>query len=298
MVLLTALFFYGILPLVGAWRVRRRWMLFRQDVLAALGAPEVDFPLLQTGHVVPSGRHRLTGALEAFEGSDRLWIGNDRVSVAVSLVHTPVFFLDGSETTEDTADPPRRVEAPSLGALLEGTQFLVSGDLVADQAGQLHFASDPGSGSRLLVLAFEGDPTTVLRRALVAGRPVIDHWNSWTPVSVGLGITVLLILAWLQWGVLGGTGPLALALAFVPSTFFLPPGIAFFYGFGRFWARGRRLRAEADLRRTLPRSSREPWSKEFRTTALVWESVAHVFLTAGIVGNTLLLVWLVRLWVP
>jgi len=272
-------------------------MLFRQDVLAALGALEVDFPLLQTGHVVPSGRHRLTGTLEAFEGSDRLWIGNDRVSVAVSLVHTPVFFLEGSETADEPPDPPRRVEASSLGALLEGTQFLVSGDLQADSAGQLHFASDPGAG-RLLVLAFEGDPTTVLRRALVAGRPVIDHWNSWTPISVGLGITALLILAWLQWGALGRSGPLALALAFVPSTFFLPPGIAFFYGFGRFWGRARRLRAEADIRRTQTGSSRQPHSRAFRTKALVWESVAHGFLTAGIVGNTLLLFWLVELWLP
>lgn len=297
MVLFTALIFYAFLPLVGAWRVRRRWMLFRQDVLGALGAPEVDFPLLQTGHVVPSGRHRLTGALEAFEGSDRLWIGNDRVSVAVSLVHTPVYFLEASEG-DDAGEPPRRVEASSLGTLLEGTQFLVSGDLVADSAGQLHFASTPSSGGRLLVLAFEGDPTTVLRRALLAGRPMIDHWNSWTPVSVGLGITVLLVLSWLQWGALGGTGPLALALAFVPSTFFLPPGIGFFYGFSRLWARGRRLRAEADLRRTQPRTAGEATTKGFRTKALVWETLAQVSLTMGVIGNTLLLVWLVGLWLP
>ena len=92
-VLLVALVFYGVLPLVGAWRARRSWARFRESTLNALRAPEVDFSVLQSDGGLSPGTFRLTGTLEAFEGSDRLWVGNDRVSAAVSLRGVPVYFL-------------------------------------------------------------------------------------------------------------------------------------------------------------------------------------------------------------
>lgn len=291
-ILLVALVFYGLFPLVGAWRIRRSWARFRESARQALGFPEVDFSLLQTEDDLPSAPLRLTGTLEAFEGVDRLWIGNNKVSAAVSLRGVPVYFLDElPDTTGIGVDPPRKAEAASLGALPEGTQFLVSGSLVRDDRKLVHFAAGPDRN--LLVLAFEGDPKTVLTRAISTGRPVVDLWNSWTPVSLGLGFLLLLILAYIELRPDGhrGSGLVGLALALLPATFFLPPGILFFYGFARLWGRARDQRARDDL----------AWAQERgpgRSSKATWcEAVSLLALVLGTLLNAGLLVVLLRLWI-
>ena len=295
-IVLVALIFYAVLPLVGAWRVRRSWAQFRENTMNALRAPEVDFSVLQAEGPLPATTLRLTGTLEAFEGSDRLWVGNGSVSAAVSLRGVPVYFLD--ERPEPFAlgvEPPRKAEAASLGALPEGTQFLVSGALARDAKGLVHFAARPDRD--LLVLAFEGDASSVLERAVYSGRPVIDHWNSWTPVSVGLGFLLLLVLSYAELRPSGDreTGLVGLALALLPSTFFLPPGIVLFYGFARLWSRARDLRARSDVART--HSASAPADKANRSAGRC-ELASQAALFLGVVLNAGLLVSLLRLWVP
>jgi len=297
-ILLVALVFYGIVPLWGAWRVRKSWNRFRTSGIEALESPEVDFSLLQSPDRLPAHAVRLTGTLEAFEGEDRLWIGNDRVSMAVSLRGTPVYFLDEEPNPFAVGvEPPRKADAGSLGALPEGTQFLVCGILSRDSQGQAYFASAPHHG--LLVLAFEGSPSTVLSRAVYAGRSVLDHWNSWTPFSVGVGFLLLLVLAYSDLRPSGDrhVGLGALALALLPATFFLPPGILFFYGFSRLWARARDQRARLDLiRMTMGRAG--PERVAGRRQARHWELLAHASLATALVTNGVILIALLRLWIP
>lgn len=297
LLLVVGLTFYAILPLWGAWRVRRRWDKFREAATEALGSPEIDFSLVQSAGDLPSQAFRLTGTLEAFEGSDRLWIGNDRVSVAVSLRGAPVYFVD--EQTDPFGpgvEPPRRAEASSLGTLPEGTQFLVWGNLARDARGQVHFASQPDR--KLLVLAFEGNPGTVLTRAVFAGRATLEHWNSWTPVSVGMGVLLAFLLAWRGLRPAGDpvTGLWALAVALLPSTFFLPPGILFFYAFARIWTRARNLRAQLALVR-LHGPGNGPGALELRRRARQLELVAQVSLTVALGSNVVLLAEILRFWV-
>jgi hypothetical protein len=294
-ILLAAALFYAVLPLWGAWRVRRSWTEFRESAIRALDVPELDFSLVQVPSPLP-GAFRLTGTLEAFEGNDRLWIGNRRVSVAVSLRGAPVYFLDEqSEPFGAGVEPPRKAEAALLGALPEGTQFLVAGGLARDERGQVHFSS--ANDQRLLVLAFEGDPQTVLIRAVFSGRSVVDHWNAWTPVSLGIGFVSLLILAYLNLRSPGNltAGLLGLALALLPSTFFLPPGIVFFYSFARLWALARQHRARMDLARLGGGEACPPRTFHLRK-ALFWEVMAQLCLLAGILANGLLLVMAVHWW--
>ncbi len=290
-----AAIFYALFPLWGAWRVRRSWRHFRETATQALDSPELDFSLVQLSSAEPKS-FRLTGTLEAFEGDDRLWIGNGGVSVAVSLRGTPVYFLDDQpEPLGPTAVPPRMAQASSLGALPEGTQFLVAGRLIRDRNGQMHFAST--DEQRLLVIAFEGDPATVLIRAVFAGRPLVDHWNAWTPVSLGIGFVSLLILAYLDLRTSGdrAAGFVGLALALLPSTFFLPPGILLFYGFARTWAGARHHRARMDLA-LLGGGVGCLTRAHHRRQALVRELIAQLFLAAGAVVNAVLLVLALHWW--
>lgn len=296
-VLLTALVFYVLVPLAGSWRLRRLWEKFRAKALDALDAGDIGFSHLQSDSVLPGHPLRLIGRLEAFEGEDRLWIGNDQISAAVSLLGTPVYFLDEQFSHDGlTVEPPRKAEAASLGALPEGTHFLVAGPVSRDSQGQVQFAAGPDHP--LLVLAFEGDPQTVLTRAIYSGRPVVDHWNSWTPVSLAIGILLLLTAAYagLRAGEDRSVGLVSLSLALLPATFFLPPGILFFYGFTQIWAQGREHRASADLGRAehLPGAQITQWIARARW----YESAAQGLLALGMVGNTLLLVALLGLWVP
>lgn len=291
--LLAALVFYAAVPLAGAWRLRRGWARFRQAAAEASRAPEVTFPDLQSEPA--AGLLRLTGTLEAFEGTDRLWIGNGQVSASVSLRGCPVYFLDEQSSSGFGIEPPRKAEAASLGALPEGTQFLIAGALVRDDHSQVRFASVPDRP--LLVLAFEGDPSSVLTRAVYSGRPVVDLWNAWTPLSLGLGILALLALAYVQLQTPGDRVPglSALALALLPATFFLPPGILFFYGFTQIWAKGRESRAWTDLARL--GASQQRARPRWGVMAPVYETVAHGFLAVGALGNALLLVSVLRLWI-
>ena len=80
-------------------------------------------------------------------------------------------------------------------------------------------------------------------------------------------------------------GRLGLALAMLPATFFLPPGIVFFYGFSRLWSRARDLRSELDLGRSSGRNG-----------AFLTETAANFLLLMGGTGNALFLVWLLSLW--
>ena len=297
LLILVGLVFYVGLPLWGAWRVRRRWDKFREAATAALASPELDFSLVQSVGELPSGAFRLTGILEAFEGNDRLWVGNGRVSVAVLLRGAPVYFLDEQpDPFGPGVEPPRRAESASLGTLPEGTQFLVWGSLARDDQGQVHFAT--GSDTRLLVLAFEGNPSTVLTRAVFSGRATLEHWNSWTPVSVGWGVLLAFLLAWegLRSGGDTVTGLWALALALLPSTFFLPPGILFFYAFARLWTRARNLRARLALVR-LHGPGTGPGAAQLRHEARKLELTAQGSLTLAMALNVLLLAEILRYWV-
>lgn len=276
MLLSIALVFYAVIPLLGAWRVRRSWKRFREMAFRALKSPEADLSLLQSGS---TSDFRLSGRLEAFEARDRLWIGGDRVSAAVSLRGAPVYFLD--------EEPPRRVEAASLGALPEGTPFLVSGPLTG-KPGQAHFAAAPGRD--LLVLAF-GEPGTALQRAISSGRPRVDLWNSWTPVALAVGFALLLILAYLDLKPGGNReeGVMALALALLPSTFFFPPGIFGLMGFLKLWGQARTRRSEADAKTGSGSTARGARWREI---------AAYISLFAGIAGNLAALLFLLDMGIP
>jgi hypothetical protein len=172
--------FYLLFPVLGAYQVRLSWRRLRRWVTLAAQAPSLAFPHLQQ-YRSAAGPYRLTGTLEAFEGRDTLWIGNDVVSLPVRLRGIDVYFLEHPEEGAEPQDPPRKVPWTSLGVLPEGTHFLVWGWL-SEQATSARFEASPGRP--LLVIAFSGDEATVLERTIRDARQPIEHWNSVTPISL------------------------------------------------------------------------------------------------------------------
>jgi len=154
-----------------------------------------------------------------------------------------------------------------------------------------HFAAAPGRD--LLVLAFEGDPSTALERAVSSGRPRVDIWNQWTPVALGIGFALLLSLAYadLKPGGNRADGTIALTLALLPSTIVLPPGLFCVWGFVRLWRRARARRAAADTGR-LSGTFEAPRGASWR------EAAAYGLLWAGMAANAALLFATLSFWIP
>ncbi|MEI8095583.1 MAG: hypothetical protein WCG80_15340 [Spirochaetales bacterium] len=293
------LLFYAIIPLAGAYQVRHGWRRLRQWVTSAAASRPLTFQALQT--IQPDqGPYRLVGALEAFEGRDTLWIGNDTVSVAVNLRGVEVYFLENPDEGAEVQDPPRKVAWTRLGVLPEGTRFVVWGHLTPGNSGAtnaLRFAAAPARP--LLVVAFSGEETTVLERLVRDSRQPIEHWNPATPVSLVIGFAALLVASYWELRSPGARaiGLIGLALALLPSTFFLPPGIVFFYGFARLWAQSRQLRARRDVL-VFRSQAAGAEARLAGTQARQREVIANVILLVGAGLNALLLVTLLRWTIP
>ncbi len=288
-------FFYVALPLIGAYIVRHRWRVLRSLVLSASHWLDCTFSDIQGP--VPLSPRRFFGHLEAWEGREILWLTDGKLSVPVNVEGADFWFLQTEDVprTEASEEPPRRVFWKDVRALPEGVTFLVAGRLIEkDGRGQFHTLPQ----HKLLFLAYEGRSQTVLPRTIWSSRHKNELWNFLTPLSLAVGLAALLAAGYFLLKMPGerAEGLVALALALLPSTFFLPPGILFFYWFSRIWGKSRRHRAERDVLAFEGKSGTLAWMKE-KHLARRHEILAMLaFLTGATINATLLLI-LLRLWI-
>jgi hypothetical protein len=111
------------------------------------------------------------------------------------------------------------------------------------------FRSSPGAP--LLVVFYDGERESILRRAIWGGRQRNEYWNPFTLPSLLTGFLCLALLAYLSLRSpqAGLPGLAVLSLAAAPAALFLPPGAALYFLYRYFWKLARRLRAERDLLR-------------------------------------------------
>lgn len=237
---ILTLVFYILIPVVGALLVRRRWRVFRESLLKCSYFPLVGYSDVR-GILAAGGCFRFFGFLEAIEGSESIWLGDGRLSVCVEMSGVEVFVL-----SQEANQPPQRIGWKHLGTLPERSRFFVAGKLLHEEGRSL-FKND--REIPLIVLLYEGADETVLARAITSGRQKNEYWNFLTPVSLAVGFVSLLFVAYITIRLpqYRSAGILSLALALVPNTFFVPPGIMFFYFYNYFWNRGREHRAKRDL---------------------------------------------------
>lgn len=274
--LAVAAVFYLILPVLGAFRVRRSWRYFRGLMADSARVPFLDYGRIREGLSRAGGRdtgsgealgsHRLFGTIEAMEGRDRLWVRGTRAcgspaSASIDMGSALLYSLpgDGGEFEEQRAgkgvepcdydengDSPERLSWKSLPALPEGTKVFVFGKVYLEK-GKAEFR-----GSRkapAIVLIYEGREDTLLLRATRQGRQANEYWNKLTPLSFLTGtmgmVAILLSVA------RGFSLPLVMLLASLtaclPLSVFLPPGLFLFFLYREMWKRARSLRASRDM---------------------------------------------------
>ena len=271
--LAAALVFYVILPIVGAFAVRKQWRGFRTAVAAASLAPGLDAGPLHVQANSPGWRC-VQGDIEAMGGDDELWLRCDNATCVVDMRGAWVHLLTG-RAGDDHIERRRWSGLPSLGS---GARAFVAGQ-VTFQNGRLSIG--PGTGGSMLVILHDGDDSHVVRRSIKAGRHLNEYWNPVTQISLALGVMVMSVIATLVLPVrpTGGIPPLIVALtltlAFAPILPLLPPGVLGFFAYRRFWRQARFCRARRDLE-----------SLDKLPDAPVWSRRAHAATAASIASFT------------
>lgn len=286
-----AVFFYLVIPGLGAFLVRYRWRRFRADVLESAA-----FPLLNYSDMHRPGRYRIFGRLEAVQGDDLVWLENQGVSVAVSMTNVPIYIIpgggasagEGSRSLPD--ESPRVVYWQELTALAEGTQVYVAGH-AEEEPGGIVFRGNKRHDP--LFIIYDGPEHLFLKRTIWTGRQRNEYWNHLTLPALTGGFLAELVLAVFTLNESRLAALIATVLSLVPVLPLVPPGVLGYYFYRRIWRRARRHRAIRDVMKLSIRTGRDgadgaTGSLTNRTHGkYVWlgEVAAVLFLLAGVSVN-------------
>ena len=284
LVLAMALVFYGGIPGVGAFVVRAKWRRFRSRVTAASVLDFARYTDLNRRADGAAGQYRFLGRLEAIQDRNRVWLSNGRFSVAADLEDMSIYMLptissggeeESVERYEETVpdEEPRSIRWRRIFSLPQGTQVFVAGTLMIEEGRGVFRSTDR---ERLIVVIYDGEPDTLLQRAVWAGRQRNEYWNQYTLASLLVGSFALLLAAFvlLRDPHLRVPVLFAVTACTFPVATVLPPGILLYFPYRSLWKRARLLRAERDLLR-LPLRYFEPSETDRTTTLPTGESYAQ-----------------------
>ncbi|GHT99887.1 hypothetical protein FACS1894142_7870 [Spirochaetia bacterium] len=241
------IFWYGLVPVGGAFIVRRTWRLFRRRFDDLRLKPLLDYGRYGTG-----GVYRFTGGFESVTDRHTLWIRSSTLTIPVALTGAQTYMLPMGESdrTDTSFDPgeeaPERVRWDRISSLTEGAKVFVGGPLVSidDRWTFVSTKENP-----LLVIFYDGPDRDLTTRVIRAGRHRNEYWNPITPYSLILGAfsQIMMALAFLARPVFRLTVMSAFAALFVPLFPLIPPGMLFTQVYRRLWWRARIFRAYRDL---------------------------------------------------
>lgn len=250
-IILIALLFYGLVPLIGAFSVRTRWRRFRNQLMRASLSPSLTYGAVHGSTL--SSVYRIFGSLQAVQDENILWLSDGKVSVCVDLVGVPVYILPSVPEGESMVKPgsypdesPGRTYWNRIFSLPEKTSIFVSGKLVYEDGRALFRDTKK---IPLLVIIYDCNDSDFYSHAILSGRQRNEYWNSLTPGSLTVGSFSLFIYFYLliQIPYMQFTAVTAITFSLVPVLPFLPPGFIFYYIYRHLWKKARILRSERDL---------------------------------------------------
>ncbi|RLD33781.1 MAG: hypothetical protein DRI73_04920 [Bacteroidetes bacterium] len=250
-IILITLFFYVIIPIIGAFFVRSRWRQFRSQLMEASLRPSISYKDVHSGDKL--GLYRIFGSIQAIQDDNILWIANDNVSVSLDLKDLPIFILpsvtrDNNQlkTNMYPDESPKRTNWYSIFSLPEKTSIFVSGELVHTD-GRSKFKNT--KKNPLMVIIYDCEDNDFYSHAILSGRQRNEYWNILTPGTLTAGSFSLFIYFYLliQTPYMHFIAVTALSFSLVPVLPFLPPGLLFYYIYRSLWKKARILRTERDL---------------------------------------------------
>jgi hypothetical protein len=250
------LLFFILIPAAGAFQVRGRWRRFRALMLEASVRPFIRYSDTRRVGNGCIGTYRFFGFLEAIR-EDTIWLRNQRLTINARMSSGTVYLLPSQEATEKEGrvennvetlpeENPKRLVWNSIFSLPQGTSVYITGALFAG-SGEIYFENT--RDVPLVVVIYDGDTETILRRSIWSGRHKNEYWNQFTLPSLVVGFFSLLAYAYILYRnpMMRQQVIVAVTACVLPIAVFLPPGIFGFFIYKSFWKRARILRAERDL---------------------------------------------------
>jgi hypothetical protein len=246
------LFWYALIPAVGALINRRSWHKFRQRFNDLRLKPFLDYAAYQTlGE--DGGLFRFIGGFESTDGHT-LWIRSEKLTVPVAIARAQTYILPilkGSDPLEflgDDDEAPERIRWNRVSALTEGSRVFIGGRL-RPLENRMTFVStreDP------LMVIFYDCPERFLPGYVVrSAQYQNEYWNHLTPYGLILGAFSLLILglSFLPRPAYRLTVIPVLIALFSPVYPMLPPGMLFTMLARRLWRQVRIFHSYLNLLR-------------------------------------------------
>jgi hypothetical protein len=272
-ILAIAAFWYGFVPVIGAFFVRRDWRYFRQRFEELRLRPLLDYAAYRRGG---EGEYRFIGGFESVTDGHTLWIKGAELTVPVALTGAQTYVLPippdsdsaagaagpspggkgasgrpaAGKAVHESFDPgkeaPQRIEWEQLTSLTEGARVFVGGDLVL-MNNRLAFAST--SEKPLMVIFYDGPDRSLTVRTIRTARQGNEYWNNWTPYAIALGAfcQLIVVLLYMQRPVFQLSVIAAFSAMLFPLYPLIPPGLVFTVIYRNLWWRGRVYRAYRDM---------------------------------------------------
>ncbi|MDR2094273.1 MAG: hypothetical protein LBP76_01990 [Treponema sp.] len=260
-IIALALFWYGLVPVAGAFVSRQSWRFFRRRFDNLRLKPILNYPLYYSAQ---SGEYRFLGVLEAITDDQILWVRGNNLTVPVSLrnVHTYLMPIGeaGNDFFEPGKDTPVRIKWSAISTLTGEAKVFVGGPLVRRDD---RWVFESTRENPLIVIFYDGGDRFLTVQAIRAGRQRNEYWNAVTPYSFILGAFCLIVMAssFLLRPAFRLTALTAFITVFTPIVSMIPPGLLFTMLYRKFWLSALRYRSYRDLARlplkyfTMPLSS-------------------------------------------
>jgi hypothetical protein len=256
-----AVFFYGLVPIAGAFYSRRNWRYFRRRFNELGQRPILDYAAcVNTGPGSSAGEgeeFRFSGGFESLTGDKILWIRGEELTIPVDLGGAKIYVLPDTETEGIPADfdpgeeAPEQIHPDRIAALTGGVKVFAGGSLCVREGRRIFVST---ASRPLLVIFYEGPARSLTMRTIRAGRHRNEFFNFITPYSFITGAFCQIIIAMSLYSrpVYRLTLISSVIVLFTPLFPWLPPGILFTLAYRRLWWKARKFRAYRDLVR-LPR---------------------------------------------
>jgi hypothetical protein len=257
------LFWYGLVPIVGALVSRHAWRRFRTQFDRLRLAPLLDYAAyVNQGPETPpraAGKgpdprvFRFAGGFESITDDRTLWVKSPNLTIPVALPGAQVYMLPmeergGRENIDLAEEAPQRLRRDQVATLTGEARVFVGGAL-NPRDGRQTFAATPETP--LQVIFYTGDDRSMALRITRAGRHKNEYWNNVTPYALVLGALCLIAMAvsFLPRPAFRLTAITAFCAAFVPLYTLIPPGLLLTIAYRRFWQEARVYRSFRDLAR-------------------------------------------------
>jgi hypothetical protein len=245
---LLTLFWYGLVPVGGAFISRRFWRSFRKRFDDLCLTPLLDYARYSRGR---GGTCRFTGGFESVTDGQTLWVRGAALTVPVILKGAHTYVLPMSEKDEPfdpRREAPERIRWNRVSTLTTGARVFVGGSLVSLEDRQSFVSTREHP---LLVIFYDGNDSSLSARIIRAGRHRNEYWNPLTPYALLLGAftNIVLAVSFLSRPALRLNALAALIAFFVPLLPLAPPGVLLTALYRRLWLQARICRARRDLAR-------------------------------------------------